>query len=165
MKNLFIITMLMASFGLNTAFAQSCSHAKAKSTTSVEETKKSCSSTALSEEEKAMAIKLAASNDDIETSVCEKSGNVSFAKISKCNSSGAESRTAVQFDSEKKQFVNASPSEGATSLQTSSSADSEEAKKSCSRAEKSKACASKASAGKACCKSKKAAAKASKEEN
>ena len=165
MKNLFIITMLMASFGLNTAFAQSCSHAKAKSTTSVEEAKKSCSSTAMSEEEKVMAIKLAATSDNIETSVCEKSGNVSFAKVSKCNSSGAESRTAVQFDSEKKQFVNVSPSEGAASLQTSASANTEEAKKACSKAEKSKACASKASAGKACCKSKKAAAKANKEEN
>lgn len=59
-----------------------------------------------------MAASEAASKDEsIEARTCEKSGNVSYYKMSACPVTGKVSYKEVEFDESKGQFVNASPSE------------------------------------------------------
>jgi|GEM_PF-3090168 len=106
MKKLLLIAVLFCSYGVGNAIAQGCAgHAKAQAE------KKECTSQSLTDVQKVQAIQVAAQLDNIEAKVCETSGNVSFAKISKCEASGKETSTSVNFDPETKKFINVSPSE------------------------------------------------------
>lgn len=164
MKKLLLIAIIFAGYGVTQTYAQ-CGAAAAKANNTKQcasakasAEKSACTSQALNEEQRAMAIQVAAKLDDVSTNVCEKSGNVSFTKTSKCCTSGKEKVEAVNFDPETKKFINVSPSEAAQTIQTSTEAQSSEAIRSCNRSgEAAKKCNRSASAGKACCASAKKA--------
>lgn len=168
MKKLLLITVLFCSYGLNGLVAQSSDATSSKEVKKeCTKTKAECTSQDLSESEKAMAIQVAASTEDVEAKVCEKSGKVSFLKTSKCCKSGKETTEAVNFDAKTRKFVNASPSETKpeakkSSLQVNESKAEMDAPKKdkTSSTSKAKACGSK-SAKKGCCKDKKASTTAS----
>ncbi|TVR77703.1 MAG: hypothetical protein EA409_11405 [Saprospirales bacterium] len=134
MRKLLMIAVIFCAYGITEAVAQNCS-GKAKA----EADKKECSSKALSEEQQAMAMQVAQQSEDIKVNVCEKSGNVSFAKVSKCCTSGKETVEAVNFDPETRKFVNVSPSEvmQAEAVQTSAKSGKAETK-ACSSKKKEK---------------------------
>ncbi len=159
MKKLLLIAIMFAGYGVTQSFAQCGAAAAATSNTKQQcasakasAEKSACTSQALNEEQRAMAIQVASTMDDISANVCERSGNVSFTKTSKCCTSGNEKVETVNFDPETKKFINVSPSEAAQTIQTSTEAQSSEAIRSCNRSgEAAKRCNRSASAGKACC--------------
>ena len=153
MKKILLIAVVFCSYGVGNAIAQGCA-GKAKA----QAEKKECTSQSLNEDEKAMAIQVAASSENVTAKVCDKSGNVSFSRISKCETSGKESAEAVNFDPESKKFVNQSPSEVRKAEAKKTSGEGEKVKKKeCSGSKSTSSvesnCAGKSKA-KACCKSK-----------
>lgn len=169
MKNIVLIIALLCSYGINHAVAQGCAgKAKAEARTSCSSAKaqSEASSQTLCEETKALALKMAANAEDIHAKVCEESGSVSFTQVSKCCTSGKETSKAVLFDSDKKEFVNVSPSETiraeAQPVRTSIEAEAPaKEKRSCQGSSSVKKNCSGNSSAKACCKSKKASSQSS----
>jgi len=163
MKKLLLIAIMFASYGMTVSYAQNCAAAKAASNNAkqcssaqAKAEKSACTSQALNDEQKAMAIQVASTLEDVHAKVCEASGNVSFTKTSKCCTSGKEKVETVNFDPESGKFINISPSDAAQSIQTSVESKGTTEAKSCNKSgAAAKKCNSSASAGKACCKSKK----------
>ncbi len=89
---------------------------------------------------------LAADNDEnIEKSVCSKSGKISFYKKSVCSKSGKVSKDEVLYDVKSASFVNVSPSDAMNKEAKVVKTSSSETKK-CAKSGK-KCCASKKKVG------------------
>jgi len=153
MKKLLLIAVLFCSYGVGNAIAQGCA---GKANAQAE--KKESTAHVLTEKQQVQAIQVAAQLENIEANICNKSGNVSFAKISKCEASGKESSKAVNFDPETEKFVNVSPSEVQEAEAKKSSKGKEVKKRNCS-GESSTSSARSSCAGqnkaRACCSSRK----------
>lgn len=169
MKNILLIIALLCSYGINHAVAQGCAgkaNAEARSSCSSAKAQAETSAQMLCEDTKALALKMAANAEDIHAKVCEESGAVSFTKVSKCCTSGAETSQAVHFDSEKKEFVNVAPSESiraeAKPVRTSIEAEAPaNERRSCQGSSSVKKSCSGNTSAKACCQSRKASSQTS----